>query len=296
MALASVLHPHSVLLQTARIAHLTDLTLSHDRQVVAEGATGYAPARTYVAAAGTRITATTKSIRALLGILGSLGTTLTSNAKATWQQGLNGAGRGTGGSEATIATGMALPRSLSAPHGQDASMSFEIVGLSSDGKVAPYSLGSVTVPALSEAEVLTLYRLTIGGVVIDCPQGVTVDFGLSERTLGGGGDIYSTIGEVQTVAPTISATTLDAAVLSSLFGAAVGGNYAGLGTRAAVVVELAPRVLGGGLDLANLVTLTVTNAHVSVQNLGNSGEMAIHAVCEWAGTAGTSPLSIGGLV
>jgi hypothetical protein len=110
----------------------------------------------------------------------------------------------------TYALGVLVPRSLSANHGEDFRINFDLHVLG-DGTNAPVTISdSATLPTISQAsERWTLGPIKIGNVALTKYSGVEIDFGNDVQTRGNSSFLDPTHAEAKPHSPKITITGID---------------------------------------------------------------------------------------
>ncbi len=98
-----------------------------------------------------------------------------------------------------------FPNVLSVDHGGNASLTCNLISVSSDGVVAPLIVSeNVALPAgLNDSERFGLGKISLFSNVYNGATSVQVNFGLGIETKGSGGDLYDTLVFVGPIAPTV---------------------------------------------------------------------------------------------
>lgn len=128
---------------------------------------------------------TTRNVQAMLSLVGSTSLAIKSGGTYTalelYYAKLDDCGRIASGSvhrKIAFDLGCLVPRVLSCSAGQDAELSLEFMGLSSDGVTSPMSIaGSQALPTLPSDERFTIGPMTLESIDITRLQQVSLDFG-----------------------------------------------------------------------------------------------------------------------
>ncbi len=104
----------------------------------------------------------------------------------------------------TFGDGLLVPRTITAAHQQDASLSFEMLPIS-DGTNAPIADSIVAaLPTIGTQERFTLGPVTLGSKVLTGIQSVDIDFGITATPRGSDSDMWNTHISSDMVVPTIT--------------------------------------------------------------------------------------------
>lgn len=128
---------------------------------------------------------------------------------------------------ASISKALVIPKTLTVDQDREATITFDVHLLSSDGTTAPYAYSDGI--AIAPASILVDQKFTLGpalinGTQLDGLQGWSCDFGLSVTKTRASGGIYPYHAAIMTGAPKFSFRVLDTVALSTyaLLGTAQG--------------------------------------------------------------------------
>lgn len=167
---------------------------------------------------------------------------------------------------ATLTSAFVIPRRISAPDGAEATLSFDVIGISADGTTSPVAYGT-TVPSLPTTT--GAYTLGPGGTIGN-EESVEFDYGIQEDVRFGSGYRYPTFAGVLSQSPSARIRTTD---LSKVAVPASGSLtikltvLANKGGRGATVITIT-------LAEGSLQTNQVSGSHPGV----GSGEVFFQAV------------------
>ena len=166
----------------------------------------------------------------------------------------------------TIATGLLVPRRISAQQGQVATYELEVIAASTDGTTAPHSIAASSALAGSPAtdEQFTLGVFTLNGSAVAC-QGVEIDFGIDVKVERADGSPYPCLVYVHERMPSITITVPDVA---SITGA---GFQAGTAISSSTKVQLLSMAQNGTRNATGHVECTVAEGLVTVEENGGDG-------------------------
>lgn len=223
------------------------------------------------------ITFTTQAIKTALGLCGLLGTSLAaSNAVVYFQQYDSNATRTASGCKTfTLADGMLLWRGVSAPDGQIATASFELIPNAADGVTSPFTeAAGVAIPA-DHADELWMASTPAAAA------SWAIDTGIAERLFYATGKPWPTDMALETIVPIVSADILTTLPL---------GKDTSLSSVSLVDVTDA-----GGRG-SSPITFTINKAMSRVEQVGGGAGEVTHGVrirCQYDKT--NAPLVITGL-
>lgn len=192
--MASIWVGHAVQLAGASpvvIGSITNMGLPQGLELSAEPTAGSPyPRITTIRSKRPTANITTRNIQAALALVGSTSLAIKSGGTYTgiefYQARLDDCGRPAAGSvhrKIAFDFGCLLPRTLSCSAGQDAEISLEFIGLSSDGAASPITITeSVALPTLPSDERHTIGPVTLESITIDRLQQLSVDFGLTANS------------------------------------------------------------------------------------------------------------------
>lgn len=211
---------------------------------------------------------TTTKIATALGVAGIDGLAITSAADMFFQKLVQGGTRAglLSHVKITSATGLLIPRSLSANQGETARLTYELLCRSSDGSTSPLTIATSQTLTGSPAtdELFTVGAATVNGVTVDGVVSIDVNFGIAEYVAGGGGDTYPTFASIMSRRPTITIRCMDVALLAT-FGTA---GIAISSTTAVTFRQFAE----GGVASGSPVTLTVNEGRISAASGGATAD------------------------
>jgi len=253
------------------IGNITDWTISPGLQELVLGANGEVdPTFVAIMAAAMGISFTTQDL-AVLGSCGVAGCEVTTGVAYLKKIAAYGTRAGaTSHTKITLAKAFMVPRILQASHGAPASLSYDMLAVSSDGTTAPIAISAddQSLAAAAEAtEVFTLGDCTINGTDLEVSD-VSVDFGLDARVDGGDGNPYGTVAYIMNRAPAITLTTPDRLALATL-------TIDGVAQGATDSVIQFDKLLASGTrsSSADNVTISINGGHISAENAtGSHGE------------------------
>ena len=162
---------------------------------------------------------TTSALKKGLDISGFDAYQITSATDFYFRKVQSGGTRATGSNhiKVTVSDGMLIPRQLQGQQGSVATLSYDVLPISSDGKQAPLTIA--TSQALGgtpdETEKYTVGPASVNGTLVDGVQSTTVDMAIDEMLLSGDGSAFNTFAAIQERRPEVSVSVLDAAVLDT---------------------------------------------------------------------------------
>lgn len=167
----------------------------------------------------------TVKVGTALGIIGIDGYAVTAAVTAFWQKMAQGGTRAGASSHIKMvcSTGLILPRQIRASQGQDpASISYEFALRSSDGETDPMTVttGQSLSGSPTTDEAFTVGPVKYGSTLDDGVQDITIDFGIQEAKIAGGGHVYPTFVGIDGRAPGITVRTPDLDFAESTIGRA----------------------------------------------------------------------------
>ncbi|OQB96827.1 MAG: hypothetical protein BWX86_00539 [Verrucomicrobia bacterium ADurb.Bin122] len=197
----------------------------------------------------------------------------------------NGGTIGTTGTKVSVTKGIVVPRSLAAPCGQAASLTYELAAAKTDG-TAPYAVtDAATFPTgalLDELNMLT--GVTIGGVAVPQLRQVSIEWNPRIRTIHADSAQYPILVALEDLQPVIRISTYKDVALSTYLTGAV----------AAVVITLSKCENGGRFALTGHKTLTTYVSGGAAESLAGSisqpAETELVIQVAWNGT--NSPIHI----
>jgi hypothetical protein len=155
---------------------------------------------------------------ASLGIEGKILTTGVELYNQLADSATGGRASGTSHEKLKFVKCVVIPRQLSCSHKAIARLTFDVIGISSDGTTHPCTLTSgVALPTIAGvSEQFTLGPLTINGTAYEGIQELTIDFGIREAMKSGGGDCYPKAVVFENIVQKITLRTDDKALLAAL--------------------------------------------------------------------------------
>ncbi|MFQ5414659.1 MAG: hypothetical protein ACE5E6_09400 [Phycisphaerae bacterium] len=109
----------------------------------------------------------------------------------------------------TMSAGLLAPRSLSANHGDDATLSYDALA-KYDGVNDPLvEVDNVSLPSGLTDERFTLAKVTLGGILLDSKVSLDVEFGIQANSEGADSDIWDTFLDVATIVPRLTLRGVD---------------------------------------------------------------------------------------
>ena len=169
---------------------------------------------------------------------------------------------GTSHAKMTIATGLLVPRRISAQQSGVATYELEVIASSSDGTTAPHSIATSESLAGSPAttEQFTLGVFTLNGSAIAC-QGVEIDFGIDVKADGAP---YPCLVYVHERMPSITITVPDVGAITGA------GFQTGTAISSTTKVQLLSMAQNGTRNTTGHIECTVNEGLVTVEE--NSGD------------------------
>lgn len=177
---------------------------------------------THIAVAGLnpRMSFSTRDIRTALATIGAGGLCIDNDGGVNYgmrmafrQRSCVGTAAGSVHRTITVGDGIMFPTSLSCDHQGDASLSVDVIPISSDGVTDAQTISDVgnldTVVTATRDDQYTLYSLTIGSATVTGFTGVDISFGVNGRADGAMSDPYPTVASVPSVMPSITVRGLD---------------------------------------------------------------------------------------
>jgi hypothetical protein len=171
-----------------------------------------------------RITATSTAIGRVLDSFDLSGASFgaSDTVDLLFQKIASGGTRTGGSTEVSLgfATAMAIPRTVTANQGAEATANFEIIPWSATGSATTTSYSaSATKTANTNAEqYFTLGPVSINGTTLTGVQSLTVDFGITEMVLSGDGDGWPTFVAIRRRDPRITVQCYDLSAAHTLIG------------------------------------------------------------------------------
>lgn len=102
------------------------------------------------------------------------------------------------------AKGLLVPRSLSASHGPDATLSMEALGKVNGSVPPPVIAENQTLPAVVDDERYTLGPVKVGAITLTGVRGFDIDFGITVEAQTADGDLYPTFLSIVTITPVLT--------------------------------------------------------------------------------------------
>jgi len=161
--------------------------------------------------------------------------------------------------------GIIVPRRLSIPHVPPASLSFEVIPITSNQANAPITL-AVNAAAPTPDDVSEIYcvgDVDLGATEIDGVMDIEIDFGIAERVLMSDGNVWPSQVCIVRQAPTAVIRTTNADLVNTL---TVQGTQK---TTCTIVLQAVAR---GGLRSGTDKTITIPDAHCVVRSIGNGDD------------------------
>ena len=255
--------------------HITDVDVSNNIEEILHSGDGAARAEfSGVLSAAPQVSFTTKGIANCLALMGTEYYAIAAAADLYWQKYLAQGTRAGASShiKLTINPGIVIPRTLSAEHRGEATMSCDIFAVSSDGSTDPVTVATgqslAGTPATDEA--YTIGSCLLNNADVAALQGISVDFGVTVESFGAKGLPYPQQVSVMTIAPRITVRTFDMDLMNT-FGSA------GAAISAATNVVFS-QIVAGGVVNGTAKTLTVNEGRIAVQAGRASGGEAVAEV------------------
>ncbi len=185
----------------------------------------------FAAVSGQKPTAnfTSTAIKRVLDILGTTGVGYSAATYLYLAKKVLGGGLAVGANHARITAPRCLivPRTLRASQGQEATIDCDIHMISADG-VAPAIAWTVSqsLPSLAMTDqAWTLGPATINGYPLLSLASMEITFGIGEKVIAAGGDIWPTFCCIDTIVSSVKLSTYDPTILATGLSGAAQGNY-----------------------------------------------------------------------
>lgn len=112
--------------------------------------------------------------------------------------------------------GLVIPRTLTANHGEDATLDYDVIGTYDGSNLPVVETDSVALPTSpDDALRWTLHSATLESEALTGIQGFTLDFGISAAVASSDGDLYPTFSCIDSQAPRITLRGIDTLWLAS---------------------------------------------------------------------------------
>lgn len=213
-------------------------------------------------------TITTTAIEKGLTVCGIDALPITSNVDIYFQKVAPNSTRATGTNHVamSLATGLLVPRRISAQQSQVATYELEVIASSNDGTTAPHSItaGQALAGSPATTEQFTLGPFTLNGTVIEC-QGVEIDFGIDVKVERADGSPYARLVYVHERMPTITLTVPDIAAITG------GGFQTGTQISSTTKVSLLKMEQGGTRAASGHIECEIAEGLVTVEEGGGDG-------------------------
>ena len=185
-------------------------------------------------------TFTTRAVSTALGVMGDGGVALSSPESASFyfrKRGPLGTAAGSVHRSFYFENGVCLPRILSIPYQGNATLSADVIPVSTDGTTSPVTVSAVDgLPTVTDLALqYALYRVTVGGVVLGGIQNVNVNFGIGVGVFSENALIHNLVVAADSVMPTIEISGYDP------MGVTTANILGGAATLANTVIELKER-------------------------------------------------------
>lgn len=216
----------------------------------------------------------TTAIATAFGVAGLTGLKINADALITafWQKVAEGETRAgaTSHIKNVINEGILVPKSITVQNDGDAEIVYDVVP-TYDGSNAPITvtLNQSTSGSPSVGELFTNGPIKINGTTIEGVQSITINFGISLYVKGGSGEGRNTFVAIRKIEPTITFTTTDIEVLSTL-------GLEGTAQGATDSIVYLRKKNKNGLRVADNVgehiSFTIDDGTIEVTNVAANGE------------------------
>ncbi len=178
----------------------------------------------------------------------------------------------------SVNEGLLVPRTIEAPHGGRAVLTYE--GIATwDGTNDPVVLlANQTLPGTPAVdEVFTAGPVEINGVALTAIQNISIAFGISEMVVGGDGEVWPSFVAIQGIQPIITITTLDVLVLNTL-------DLEGKAQTASDSVVYLRKIAKGGTRVPEAteqhISFTIDEGRIATRTVGGSHGVPLAAIVQ----------------
>lgn len=166
----------------------------------------------------------------------------------------------------TFTSGLLIPRRLSAVHGDEAIIEYELAILSSNGTSDPWTWTdsqSLSGSPVTD-EKFTVGGATINNVALDSVRSIELDFGLELTNIGQGGEPYRTFVGIKKRKPSLIIETYDMTELNTY-------GTGGVGISSATNFTL-DKIAQNGTRSGTDITCTINEGMVTIDDAGGSND------------------------
>ncbi len=169
----------------------------------------------------------------------------------------------------TVGNGIIVPRQINAGQDAPATISYELIPISTDGAATPiaFATGQSLAGSPSVSEIFYCGKVMINNTQLEGIQNITVDFGIQLEVIAADGHVFPTYVGIRLIQPSITIRTLDVLALNTF-------GISGVAQGASDSIVYLRKGLSGGARTADAtaehISFTIDEGRISVTNVGGS--------------------------